>query len=834
MSTLSPIEFLNASLISNESGTSATGSVDVYYFGTSPVDNISLDFVESPPIRAIDVVQPSTYFWTYLAAANPTSGIVGIVGSKSFVSGDKIGTVIFTLDPNVKTYQFALQAGSNTTVGGVQLADLPAPISAVGITSVTGTASNDRLIGADGPDLIYGLAGSDTLDGGLGADTLIGGDGDDQISDGGGNDTIDGGSGSDTFVLSGPRSDYTVLWNSALSVFTINSKADGVDSVTAVESFKFSDVTLSSTTLANTTPPTISITSSKTNLAAGQAATLTFAISESVSDFVVGDITVSGGTLSNFSGSGTSYTAIFTPFGNSTINGVVSVASNKFSDAAGNFNVDGSDANNTVSITINTVPADTTPPTIAVSTNKTSLSAGQTATVNFVISEAVSDFAVSDVAVSGGTLSNFSGSGTSYMATFTPTANSKVKGVVIVASNKFSDAAGNFNVDGSNPNNTVTMAVNTVIGPNAKPTAASSTLNTFEDTALVLTLANFAFKDANSYDSLQSISLITLPAKGSLKLGDTPVAAGQSISVADLSAGKLAFTPAPDAYGSSYAKVGFKVSDGKDLSTSAYYLTVNVTAVNDAPTVAKPITTPLSLIEGKAFSFSLPSGTFKDVDDTVLTYSATGLLAGMAIDPKTGKISGTPGYSAADLESNTVTIKATDKGGLSASTPLTVKVTNTPTIAGSTKDDNIVAGAGPDSISGGNGNDTLVGGAGNDVLTGGDGVDRFVFDTSLGSSNVDTIKDFVTGTDKIVLSAKVFPKFTGSSAGTPIAAGNLVIGAGSTAKAADSNDYLIYDTESDLLYYDADGSGPGTPVAFAKVELTGTAAPAFGDFLVVS
>jgi Ca2+-binding RTX toxin-like protein len=215
----------------------------------------------------------------------------------------------------------------------------------------------------------------------------------------------------------------------------------------------------------------------------------------------------------------------------------------------------------------------------------------------------------------------------------------------------------------------------------------------------------------------------------------------------------------------------------------------------------------------------------------------------MVIDSRTGKVSGTPGHSAADLESNTVTIKATDKAGLSASLPMTVKVTNTPTITGSTKGDNIVAGSGADSISGGNGNDTLsggtgndtlVGGAGNDVLTGADGADRFVFDTALSNTNVDTIKDFLTGTDKIVLSAKVFGKFTGSSSGSAITPGNFVIGAGATAVAKDNDDYLIYDTASDLLSYDADGSGSGSPVAFVKVELTGTAAPAFGDFLVVS
>jgi Ca2+-binding RTX toxin-like protein len=215
----------------------------------------------------------------------------------------------------------------------------------------------------------------------------------------------------------------------------------------------------------------------------------------------------------------------------------------------------------------------------------------------------------------------------------------------------------------------------------------------------------------------------------------------------------------------------------------------------------------------------------------------------MFIDPKTGKISGTPGYAAANLESNTVTIKATDKAGLSASLPLTVNVTNTPTITGSTKDDSIVAGAGADSISGGighdtlvggAGNDTLVGGAGNDMLTGGDGADQFVFGTALSASNVDTIKDFLTGIDKIGLSAKIFSKFTGSSAGLAIAAGNFVIGAGATAVAKDNDDYLIYDTGTALLYYDADGNGSWAAMAVVKVELTGIAAVAFGDFLVVS
>jgi peptidyl-prolyl cis-trans isomerase A (cyclophilin A) len=58
--------------------------------------------------------------------------------------------------------------------------------------------------------------------------------------------------------------------------------------------------------------------------------------------------------LSNFSGSGLFYTATFTPNSNSTTPGSVSVGSSQFSDAAGNLNADGADANNRVDFTVDT------------------------------------------------------------------------------------------------------------------------------------------------------------------------------------------------------------------------------------------------------------------------------------------------------------------------------------------------------------------------------------------------------------------------------------------------------------------------------------------------
>ena len=63
---------------------------------------------------------------------------------------------------------------------------------------------------------------------------------------------------------------------------------------------------------------------------------LTFTTSASTSNFVVGDIKLIGGAISNFTGSGTSYTAVFTPSDSGVQ--VITVPANSFtnSDSAGN------------------------------------------------------------------------------------------------------------------------------------------------------------------------------------------------------------------------------------------------------------------------------------------------------------------------------------------------------------------------------------------------------------------------------------------------------------------------------------------------------------------
>lgn len=97
------------------------------------------------------------------------------------------------------------------------------------------------------------------------------------------------------------------------------------------------------------------------------------------------------------------------------------------------------------------------------------------------------------------------------------------------------------------------------------------------------------------------------------------------------------------------------------------------------------------------------------------------------------------------------------------------------------------------------GDDYLEGKEGNDSLTGGAGADKFVFNTKFGSTNVDAITDFVSGEeDVLVISKKIAKKLAKN-----FTKDNLVHG----DKAQEANDYLIFNTQNNTLYYDADGSG---------------------------
>ena len=137
--------------------------------------------------------------------------------------------------------------------------------------------------------------------------------------------------------------------------------------------------------------------------------------------------------------------------------------------------------------------------------------------------------------------------------------------------------------------------------------------------------------------------------------------------------------------------------------------------------------------------------------------------------------------------------------------------------------------AGNDNIQGGEGNDILAGGLGNDLLIAGLGAtEHYLFDTALSSAtNVDAINGFFAPTDTIRLDNDVFTSFAVPGG---IGAGNLATGAGVIA--GDANDFLLYDTATGALSYDANGTGAGGAVRFAT--LTGAPPLSAADFVVIN
>lgn len=153
-------------------------------------------------------------------------------------------------------------------------------------------------------------------------------------------------------------------------------------------------------------------------------------------------------------------------------------------------------------------------------------------------------------------------------------------------------------------------------------------------------------------------------------------------------------------------------------------------------------------------------------------------------------------------------------------------IINVENLRGSNYNDTLIGNTGSNQIYGLNGDDTINGGLGNDTLSGGSGADTFVFTTALNAStNKDTISDFVAVDDTIQLENGIFTLL--STIGT-LSANNFV--ASSDGTAVDSNNYILYNTTTGNLSYDADGSGAGVAIQFAT--LTGQPTITNADFLV--
>ncbi|MDL1983033.1 MAG: DUF4347 domain-containing protein, partial [Deltaproteobacteria bacterium] len=144
---------------------------------------------------------------------------------------------------------------------------------------------------------------------------------------------------------------------------------------------------------------------------------------------------------------------------------------------------------------------------------------------------------------------------------------------------------------GSGGGGTITLGtVNIdVTAANDAPTAANNTVTTNENTTYTFSASDFNFTDIDG-DTLASVKITSLETAGSLQLSGGDVTLNQVITKADIDAGNLKFVPVADANGTDYDSFEFTVNDGTFDSLTAYTMTVDVTAVNDAPVGLPTIT----------------------------------------------------------------------------------------------------------------------------------------------------------------------------------------------------------------------------------------------------
>jgi Ca2+-binding RTX toxin-like protein len=144
---------------------------------------------------------------------------------------------------------------------------------------------------------------------------------------------------------------------------------------------------------------------------------------------------------------------------------------------------------------------------------------------------------------------------------------------------------------------------------------------------------------------------------------------------------------------------------------------------------------------------------------------------------------------------------------------------------------------GYDTLIGGAGNDTFIGGAGNDTLTGGAGNDQFLFGSGAKFTpthfGVDTVTDFVKGTDKISLSKVSFTALTSAVGNLNSSEFALINSAvNELFLAGSSSAKIVYNSATGNLFYNQNAAiaGLGTGGSFAT--LSGLPSLGATDFLV--
>ena len=209
-----------------------------------------------------------------------------------------------------------------------------------------------------------------------------------------------------------------------------------------------------------------------------------------------------------------------------------------------------------------------------------------------------------------------------------------------------------------------TVSIN-VVSVNDAPAGTNNTITAAEDVAYVFAATDFGFTDPNDSpaNALSAVTVSTIPGAGSLTLSGVAVTAGQLISAANITAGNLRFTAGANTSGASYANFTFQIQDnggtangGVDLDASPTTITIDVTAVNDAPAGADNTVTAL---EDAAYTFIAANFGFSDANDNpsdglagvrIATLPSAGTLVLSGVAVSAGQVVSAANIGTGDLQ----------------------------------------------------------------------------------------------------------------------------------------------------------------------------------------
>ncbi|MDO9399322.1 MAG: Ig-like domain-containing protein, partial [bacterium] len=203
---------------------------------------------------------------------------------------------------------------------------------------------------------------------------------------------------------------------------------------------------------------------------------------------------------------------------------------------------------------------------------------------------------------------------------------------------------------------------------NVAPTASNGAITVNEDTSYTFVAGDFNFSDVDPGNVLTQVQITSLPSTGTLALNGTAVTANQVITKADIDAGKLTISGATDAFGTANTSFQFKVHDGTEYSSTSYTETVNITAVNDAPSFTKGADQTVNEDAGAQtasnWATDLNTGSANENDQTLSFTATNNNNALFSVQPtvdSSGNLIYTPAANANGIATVTVSVK--DSGG---------------------------------------------------------------------------------------------------------------------------------------------------------------------------